>query len=134
MAGVVVLDASALIALYDSQDKHHPWALQMFIDTIQLELAMPALTYAEVLVHPIRAGKRSKFEKSIRGLGISFHGLAPEDALELAELRVKTNLKMPDVVVLHRALSLNAAIATTDKNLAEQARKLSLEVFSSPEL
>jgi predicted nucleic acid-binding protein len=134
MAGVVVLDASALIALYDSQDKHHPWALQMFIDTIQFELAMPALTYAEVLVHPIRAGKRSKFEKSISGLGISFHRLAPEEALELAELRVKTSLKMPDVVVLHRALSLNASIATTDKALAEQARKLSLEVFSSPEL
>lgn len=129
MAGVVVLDASALIALYDSKDAHHLWALEMFRDTLSFELMMPVLTYAEVLVHPIRANLRSRFEKSIRGLGISFSELLAEDTLRLAELRVETKLRMPDVVVLHQALKTSGSLATTDKGLALAARKLGLGVF-----
>jgi predicted nucleic acid-binding protein len=133
MAGVVVLDSGALIALYDSQDLHHMWALQMFTDTVGDELVMSALTYAEVLVHPIRAGQRDKFERSIKGLGIRLEKFEPQDAGDLAELRWRSNLKMPDAVVLHLALKLKGSISTTDRALAQQAQKLSVPVFSSTE-
>lgn len=129
MASVVVLDAGALIALHSSKDPHHQWALGMFSDTVTSDWAMNPLTYAEVLVHPTKAGQKAKFEKSIKGLGITLGVISPEDAEKIAGLRVKTGLRMPDVVVLHEALKLEAAIATTDKSLALQARKLSLGVF-----
>jgi predicted nucleic acid-binding protein len=129
MAEVVVLDASTVIALYDSKDKNHSWALELFRETISFDLVMPSLTYAEVLVHPIRSRKQKSFEKGIAGLGIRIHGLEASEATCLAQIRAKTNLKMPDAIVLFTALEAKAAIATTDKSLALSARKLSVGVF-----
>jgi predicted nucleic acid-binding protein len=121
MAGVVVLDASALIALHDSEDRHHTWARGMFLDTIDATLAMSVLTYGEVLVHPTRAGKVAEFERNIAGLGIERVAVGAEDAPALAHLRASTSLKMPDVIVLHLAVGLGASLATTDRELAGEA-------------
>jgi len=131
LAGVVVLDASALIALYSSGDAHRSWALEMFRDTAASKLEMPVLSFAEVLVHPTRQGKREKFLSSISGLGLEVIELPAQSALELASLRHQTNLKMPDVVVLQRAVAVGGTLATTDRKLAETASGLGL-VVSSP--
>lgn len=128
MAGVVVLDASALIALHDSHDRHHTWARGMFLDTIDATLAMSVLTYAEVLVHPTRAGK-AEFEQNIAGLGIERVTVGAEDAPALAHLRASTSLKMPDVIVLHLAAGLGASLATTDRELAGEAALLGVTVL-----
>lgn len=129
MAQLVVLDASALIALVSSQDPHHNWALEMFRDTASFELQMSALTQAEVLVHPARAGKLEKFLKLIRGLGLEITPIEEADASELASIRSNTNLKMPDAVVLHQALKVKGSIATTDNKLAQVAKAKGLGVF-----
>ena len=129
MAQLVVLDASALIALVSSQDPHHNWALEMFRDTASFELQMSALTQAEVLVHPARAGKLEKFLKLIRGLGLEITPIEEADASKLASIRLSTNLKMPDAVVLHEAMKVNGSIATTDNNLAKVAKAQGLGVF-----
>ena len=129
MAGVVVLDAGALIALHDSDDAHHEWAMQMFREIIIFDLAMSVLTYAEALVHPTRAGKAKRFDANLQGLGVQLQPLETHDGAELAKLRVKSGLKMPDAVVLQLALKLKASIATPDKGLAQEARKLSVGVF-----
>ena len=129
MASVVVLDASALIALHDSEDRHHTWARGMFLDTIDATLAMSVLTYAEVLVHPTRAGKVAEFERNIAGLGIERVAVGAEDATALAHLRASTSLKMPDVIVLHLAAGLGASLATTDRELAGEAALLGLTVL-----
>ena len=121
MAGVVVLDASALIALHDSEDRHHTWARGMFLETIDATLLMSVLTYAEVLVHPTRAGKVAEFERNIAGLGIEIVTVAADDGPALAHLRASTSLKMPDVIVLHLAAGLGASLATTDRELAGEA-------------
>lgn len=129
MAGVVVLDASALIALFDSSDSHHDWALKMFRDTVEFDIALSALTYAEILVHPVRAGRESDFERSVKGLGADLLPITADAGIQLAQLRAQTSLKMPDVAVLHSALRATGSIATTDKGLAAAARKLSVGVF-----
>lgn len=129
MAGVVVLDASALIALYDSNDRHHSWARGMFVDTIAASLVMSVLTYAEVLVHPTRAGKVEEFERNIDGLGIEIVTAGAEDASTLALLRASTSLKMPDAIVLHLATRLGASLATTDRGLAAEASRRGIVVF-----
>jgi predicted nucleic acid-binding protein len=121
MAGLVVLDASALIALHDSEDRHHTWARGIFLETIDAALSMSVLTYAEVLVHPTRAGKVAEFEQNIAGLGIEIVTVGAGDAPALAHLRESTSLKMPDVIVLHLAAGLGASLATTDRELAGEA-------------
>jgi predicted nucleic acid-binding protein len=129
MAKLIVLDAGALIALHDDSDQHHSWALKMFIDTVDAELQMSVLTFAEVLVHPTKAGNQAQFQASIRSLKIQVEALTEEQSPGLAELRAKTGLKMPDAVVLSLALSSNAEIATTDKTLASKAREYGLGVY-----
>jgi len=130
MAGVVVLDAGVLIALYDSGDCHHRWALDVFRQTLRHDLVMPALTYAEVMVHPARMGARQRFEDDIAGLRIDIREVAPGDAGPIAELRASSSLRMPDVVVLHLALSLGATLATTDKSLADEAGRKAVRVIA----
>jgi hypothetical protein len=70
MAGVIVLAAGVSIALYDSSDHRHEWALGMFRNTLSHDLVMSSLTLAEVMVHPARAGTVQRFEDGIAGLHI----------------------------------------------------------------
>ena len=132
MAGVVVLDSSALIALYSDSDPHHQWGLKLFLDTADNDLEMSALSFAEVLVHPTRNGTKSKFLRSIEGLGLRIADLPFDSAEELADLRAQTGLKMPDVVVLRQAMKSSAVLATADQKLAKIATAKELEV-SSPQ-
>jgi predicted nucleic acid-binding protein len=130
MAGLVVLDAGVLIALYDAGDSHHRWALDVFRQTLSHDLVMSVLTYAEVMVHPAKAGVRERFEEDVAGLRIEIREVAPEDAGEIAALRASSSLRMPDVVSLHLALSLGATLATTNKSLADEAGSKALSVMT----
>jgi predicted nucleic acid-binding protein len=130
VARVVVLDASALIALHDSNDVHHKWALDMFMDTVADELVISTLTYAEVLVHPTRAGKATTFVKDLAGLELTINDLSATDSINLAEIRATYAVKMPDAVVLLEAARVNAAVATTDNFLARCARERGHDVYS----
>lgn len=131
----LILDASSLIALMNSGDRHHHWAVGVFTQTLDYDLVIPALTLAEAMVHPVRAGKLSQFERSVEKLGLTTSAMLADSAAQLAALRAKTNLKMPDCVVLHEALLARkadalTAIATTDNALAIEAVKAQLTVFA----
>jgi predicted nucleic acid-binding protein len=129
MAGVVVLDAGALIALLSAKDEHHTWAMRLFVETCEYELQMSVLTFSEVMVHPQREGRAAKFLSNINGLGLKITDIVAESAVPIAELRAKTSLKMPDVVVLHQAMQSNARLATTDRALAQSGKKQGLFVY-----
>ena len=130
MAQLVILDASALIALASDTDPNHNWALEMFRDTAAFGLQMTALTQAEVLVHPARAGKLEKFLRLIGALGLEITPIEESDSSQIAKIRVATSLKMPDAVVLSQAIKVSGSIATTDKRLAKVAKDQGLGVFS----
>ena len=130
MAELVVLDASALIALASDTDPNHSWAMAMFRDTAAFGLQMTALTQAEVLVHPARAGKLEKFLKLIGALGLEITPIEESDSRQIAKIRAETSLKMPDAVVLSQAIKVSGSVATTDKQLAKVAKDKGLGVFS----
>lgn len=130
LAQLVVLDASALIALASDADPNHKWAVEMFRDTAGFGLQMTALTQAEVLVHPARAGKLEKFLKLIGALGLEITPIEHSDSSPIAKIRAKTSLKMPDAVVLSQAIKVSGSISTTDKQLAKLAKEAGVGVFS----
>lgn len=132
MAGVIVLDANVIIALYDGADPHHEWSRGFFATTLDADWATPVLTLAEVLVHPVRRNSAEKFLDSIAGLGISVIGFDDSDALELAEVRAESALRMPDAIVIHAAHKSGGAIATCDAALTRKSRERGLEVFAPP--
>ncbi len=124
------MDASALIALASDTDPNHSWALEIFRDTAAFGIQMTALTQAEVLVHPARAGKLEKFLKLIGALGLEITPIEESDSSQIAKIRAATSLKMPDAVVLSQAIKVAGSIATADKQLAKVAKDNGLGVFS----
>lgn len=125
---MIVLDAGALIALINERDAHHTWARELFTSTTGEEWVISSLTLAEVMVHPVRAGKAEDFLRGIEGLRLRTEGIQAEDAAELARLRAETSLKMPDVIALHLANRLAATLATVDRRLAAKASELGASV------
>jgi len=129
MARVAALDAGAFIALVDSDDAHHDWALDFFIHSTGSELVASALTLAEIMVHPAKNGMAERFADRLSGLHLQVESIDGADSSALAKLRAESGLRMPDVVVLHTALTHAQALATTDESLARQAQTLGLEVY-----
>lgn len=127
----VVLDASVLIALVNSDDAHHEWAVSFLLDTVEEDLCISTLSLAEALIYPTKAGRASEFQTSIAGLDLNIAPISADSAAELAEVRVTSGLKMPDAVMLHLALSRKAALATTDTRLADQSQHHGLKTFSA---
>ena len=129
MVGVIAVDAGALIALVDGSDSHHRWAVDFFIQSTGAELAVSALTMAEIMVHPAKKGTADQFAKRLAGLQMKVIPVDGEDSSALARLRAESRLRMPDAVVLHTALTLSQALATTDMDLAHQAEVRGLQVY-----
>jgi predicted nucleic acid-binding protein len=129
MAGVVVFDANVLIALCLTTDAHHSWALDVFRFTQGSNLMVSAMTYSEFLIRPEREDFLNHMLNCIKQLGLEVTPIDADNALALTSVRAKTNLRMPDAVVLQTAIEHSAAIATTDEKLAKAARKLDIPVY-----
>jgi predicted nucleic acid-binding protein len=130
MAGIIVLDASALIAIQVGADAHHAWAVDFWHSTLEYDLAISAVTYAEVLVQPARRDAIEDYLSKTRGLNLSVLALTSEDAAQLAQVRAETKLLMPDAIVLQAAEKIGAALATADSKLAAKAKDRGITVFS----
>lgn len=130
MARVIVLDANVLIALLTSNDAHHEWALDLFIDCVEDKLVISSLTLSEAMVHPARNGQMDVMLKNISSLGIEVSQLDQAGSINLAYIRARTQLRMPDALVLHTAIEHNASLATLDSRLALAAESESLNVIT----
>jgi predicted nucleic acid-binding protein len=118
MAGLTVVDASALIAWLDDTDSHHQAAIDLLTELDGF--VVHPITLAEVLVHPVRVGRAGQVLARLEAIGMIVSAL-PIEPVALAELRVSTGLKMPDVLVLACARAHDATIATFDQRLSQHA-------------
>jgi len=126
---LIVLDASAVIALVEARDAHHEAAVRLISSVGRTARSASVVSVAEVLVSYTAAGRLGDGEVTLRRLGIVEVPLAPDAAPRLAALRVRTHLKLPDCCVLLGAEDVGAdTIATFDDRLAEAARELGFAV------
>jgi predicted nucleic acid-binding protein len=130
VAGVIVLDASVLIALIDIDDAHASTAAGILGGAMHERLSAHRLTLAEALVHPARTGSGTRAAAHLDALGIEPID-APDDPLELALLRSGTGLAMPDCCVLLAATRARSGLATFDARLARAARDAGLETVGA---
>jgi predicted nucleic acid-binding protein len=121
MAGVIVLDASVLIAYLDGEDNHHGRAETLLAREIDDDFAVNSLTLAEVLVAPAREGRLDAVRKALQDLELQELPFPVDTAVMLAALRASTNLKMPDCCVLLAAQDAHARLASFDDRLADAA-------------
>lgn len=125
---MIVLDASVVIAALSPSDLQHDRALRLLAEQVDEQFVLHAVTRAEVLVAPVRAGRADIVEAQLDALGVSTVGLRSSDALALAQIRSRTGMKLPDCCVLLAATESGAAVATFDDQLARAAEHLHLAV------
>ena len=123
---MIILDATFLIAFLDEHDPHHRDSKDLIEANFVEGFAVSAVTLAEVLVHPAKAGKEDRALSSIRRLGVKTIGVEPDGGMSIAHLRANHAIRMPDALVLHCALSTGSRIATFDRGLETAAHEAGL--------
>jgi len=132
MAGMIVLDASVLIAYLDSDDSFHAEAETLLAEAVYDDLGVNPLTLAEVLVAPVRDGRLAVVQAALRDLEVAELPFPPDTAVRLAQLRATTTLKLPDCCVLLTVHSAGAALASFDRRLVQTAADRNLPVLNRP--
>jgi predicted nucleic acid-binding protein len=125
---MIVLDASALIAFLEPSDAHHQAAVALVAGSLNRGLAIHSLTLAEVLVGAVRGGVGPELCSELDEMGLEEVPRAPGEPLRLAELRVRTGLKLPDCCVILAAQHVEGTVATFDARLARAAAQEGLDV------
>ena len=112
--GLALLDSSIVIGALNRHDALHEAASRAVrAERDRHALAISALTYAEILVGPLRAGGRAvavveRFADQVRIVDLS-----PDIARLAAELRAARGLKLPDAVIVATGLRLGADVILT---------------------
>ena len=130
---MIVLDASLLIAHLERADVHDTRATELLLAHADDEFASSAVTLAEVLVGAVRAGRGESARDALADLQVRAIGLDADAGWELARLRGRTGLKLPDCCVLYAArVQAPARVATFDAALATGAAELGIAVLPPP--
>jgi len=129
VAGVIVLDASVLIAYLDGEDSHHGAAETLLTRAIDDDLAANPLTLAEVLVVPAREGRMDLVLAALHDREVEALPFPADTAVRLAQLRASSGLRMPDCCVLLAAEDAGARVASFDGRLAQAAQDRDLLVL-----
>ena len=112
--GLALLDTSIVIAALNRDDTLHRAAGQALrAERDRHALAISALTYAEILVGPLRAGGRAVEVVERFAAQVRIADLSPDIARRAAELRASRGLKLPDAVIVATGLGLGAVVILT---------------------
>lgn len=123
---MLVVDASVLIGHLDNNDLHHARATSLLEATEGQMLGASAITLAETLVAPARAGRLADAQAALGRLGVQELALGDEASWRLARLRADLGVKLPDCCVLLAAQEHAGTIASFDTGVIRAARKLGL--------
>ena len=112
--GVALLDTSIVIAALNRDDALHQAASRSVrAERERHALAISALTYAEILVGPLRAGGRALEIVDRLAAQVRIVDLSSPIARLAAELRAARGLKLPDAVIVATGLRLAADVIVT---------------------
>lgn len=112
--GIALLDSSIVIGVLNRDDAIHEAASQTVRAARDRHvLAISALTYAEILVGPLRVGGSAvevveRFATQVRIIDLTL-----DIARLAAELRAARRLKLPDAVIVATGLRLDADVIVT---------------------
>ena len=121
----LILDASVLIGLLDTADRHHNRAVDdvEVADSEGHQLLLPASAYSETLVAFARARRLDEARRAITAMGISIVPLNDRIAEQAAEIRASHDrLRLPDAIVLATARDLGGRLLSYDRRLSRLAR------------
>ena len=129
-AARVLFDSSVLIALHTRDDATHELARHLFDrverDDDPLAALLSAVTAAEVMIRPLRAGPAEARRMHLFLTDFPHLTIVPADlpvALRAARIRADHGLKLPDALVAASALVSGAeAVVTNDEQWRDRLR------------
>jgi len=116
----VLLDSSAVIAFYNSGDKHHK-KIVADISQTSAKFLISTITLTESMVAAFKVSEKESermLQELTRGFG-PFIEVTSEIAFAAAKLRAKTGLATPDAIISASATAKGAILWTFDKALAK---------------
>ena len=118
--GLIVLDTGPLIAVLDRDDAHHVAATASLAQARDSgsPMILPASSYAELLVGPTRRGPEAiaLVDDFLAEMPIDVEALTREISRIAARLRGRTNLRLPDALVIATAIHVDSdELITTDR-------------------
>ena len=112
--GLALLDTSIVIGALNRDDALHEAASRAVrAERDRHGLAISALTYAEALVGPLRAGGRAVEVVERFAAQLRIVDLSPDIARLAAEIRAARGLRLPDAVIVATGLRLGADVILT---------------------
>jgi predicted nucleic acid-binding protein len=132
---VIVLDASCLIAYFNSDDAHHDEAVAVLAEHADDEFLANTITLAEFLVGPVRVELHDRAVSNLASLGVAEAHLPDDAATRLARLRAEAGApKLRDCCVMLAAQvaaesGAAASIATFDETLRSAALRHGIAVL-----
>jgi predicted nucleic acid-binding protein len=112
--GVALLDTSIVIGALNRDDALHEAASEAVrVERDRHTLAISALTYAEVLVGPLRVGGRAVEVVDRFAAQLRIVDLSPAVARLAAELRANRGLRLPDAVIVATGMRFDADVILT---------------------
>jgi predicted nucleic acid-binding protein len=124
----LILDASVLIGLLDTEDEHHQRSVDDVdqADRAGQQLLAPASAYSESLVAFARIKRVPDARQAIAGMGIVVVPLTAAIAERAAERRARHDaLRLPDALALATADEHVGTLLTFDDRLKRVARRRS---------
>jgi predicted nucleic acid-binding protein len=127
---VIILDASVLIAHFESADANHDRADELLTEAVDEPLGASPITLAEVLVGPARSDRLDATERMLEDLGVTPIPIVAGAPARLARMRATLRLPLPDCCVLLAAETATASLATFDKRLSQAATAIGITAVS----
>ena len=117
--GPVALDTNVVLGFLDPDDAHHARATEAMREFRDAPKVLPAIAYAESLVHAVAEGRDEGVERFIRLGGVDVVPLDRSTARYAAELRARFGtINIADAAVLATAVQRGAFLLTFDAQLA----------------
>jgi predicted nucleic acid-binding protein len=116
----ILLDSSAVIAFYNSGDKHHK-KIVADISQTSAKFLISTITLTESMVAAFKVSEKES-ERMLQELTRGFEPfieVTSQIAMAAAKLRAKTGLATPDAIISASATQASAALWTFDKALAK---------------
>ncbi|HZV52624.1 MAG TPA: PIN domain-containing protein [Candidatus Dormibacteraeota bacterium] len=107
----------------DATDPHHERASALLLGEADSAFGASAITLAEVLVGPARAGLLERATTALHQLDLITIPLGEDAPARLAGLRAGIGLKLPDCCVILAAEQVRGSVATFDDRLAAASRQ-----------
>lgn len=120
---LVVVDTAPLIYILEDHPRFAPLFQGLFetADRGHLQVAVSAISVAELLVGPFKEGKDAlakRYEKALANFELI--AVSTEIAVTAARLRVSTGLRLPDALQAATALEIGAAaLVTHDRDFSK---------------